>query len=103
MCTKYKELLQNKDKYIPTYQIPDIRVGHLTKEYFQKNGFRQPLVIEGNLEDLELQVPSKDCTMSDIAQRVGSNYPIKVIEVGRQLQHEGWTIGQYAKYERLTC
>jgi len=91
-------MLQTKDYRIPTYQIPDIEVGQLTKEYFQKNGFRQPLIIKGRLEDLELQVPPKECKMSDIAFRVGANYPIKVIEVGRQQQHEGWTIGQYAKY-----
>jgi F-box/leucine-rich repeat protein 10/11 len=60
-----------------------------------------PVVIkagEQSRQYLGLKLPPPDTTLSDIADTLGRDFPVKVIEVGAQHEIEGFTIGDYADY-----
>ena len=73
----------------------------LTEEMLCKEGLEAPILIrasENSRKHLGLKLPSPDTTLSDIADSIGRDFPVKVIEVGAQHEIEGYTIGQYADY-----
>jgi hypothetical protein len=76
--------------------------GHsLTEESLNENGLDVPVVItasEQSCRHLGLKLPPPDTTLSDIAETLGRDFPVKVIEVGAQHEIEGFTIGDYADY-----
>lgn len=60
-----------------------------------------PVVIkaaENSRKCLGLKLPPPHTTLSDIADTLGRDFPVKVIEVGAQHEIEGFTIGDYADY-----
>ncbi|KAG0172881.1 JmjC domain-containing histone demethylation protein 1 [Apophysomyces sp. BC1015] len=69
----------------------------VTLELIQKTGMAQPFVVE-KPEGLDMQMPSDNITVYDIAQAVGEDRPVEVIDVATQAELPGWTMGQWAAY-----
>jgi F-box/leucine-rich repeat protein 10/11 len=74
---------------------------YLSEEELNKSGMEVPVVIksaEHSRKYLGLKLPPPDTTLSDIADTLGRDFPVKVIEVGAQHEIEGFSIGEYADY-----
>ncbi|KAF7732475.1 JmjC domain-containing histone demethylation protein 1 [Apophysomyces ossiformis] len=69
----------------------------VTLELIKRTGLRQPFVVE-QAEGLDMQMPDSDITVYDIAQAVGEDRPVEVIDVATQAELPGWTMGQWAAY-----
>ena len=60
-----------------------------------------PVVVksaEHSRKHLGIKLPPPDTSLSDLADTLGRDFPVKVIEVGAQHEIEGFTIGEYADY-----
>ncbi|CAO3586818.1 unnamed protein product [Absidia cylindrospora] len=66
-------------------------------ERFRKSGLKEPFVIE-NSAGLDMKMPPNETTVSDIAQAVGEDRPVEVIDVATQSDSTGWTMGKWAEY-----
>ncbi|OCH95214.1 Clavaminate synthase-like protein, partial [Obba rivulosa] len=58
---------------------------------------REPFVIE-DPEGLGMKMPPRSTTVDDIADTVGRDTPVEVIDVATQSNIPGWTLGKWADY-----
>lgn len=66
-------------------------------DLFRKTGFREPFVIEKNEPAFGMKMPS-DLTVQKVADLVGRDRPVEVIDVATQSEITGWTLGRWADY-----
>ena len=97
LCDHYSNLLKKKEKDIPRFSIETITGAELNDQSFLVRGFENPLLVEST-EMLGLRLPPATTKLTDIADVVGHNLPVDVIEVGVQQQVSGCTIGAYSNY-----
>ncbi|KAG2217290.1 hypothetical protein INT45_000371 [Circinella minor] len=72
--------------------------GHqVTIDLLKETGMREPFVIE-QPDGLDMQMPSSTTTISDIANAVGHNHPVEVIDVATQSESTGWDMGRWSEY-----
>lgn len=64
----------------------------------RSNGLKEPLVIEENEPELEMKMPAADITIHEIAELVGKDVPVDVIDVASQSEITGWTLSRWADY-----
>ncbi|KAG9318283.1 Clavaminate synthase-like protein [Chiua virens] len=62
-----------------------------------ENAMKEPIVIE-NPEGLGMKMPDANFTVSDVADVVGHETPVEVIDVATQSNCPGWTLGRWAEY-----
>ncbi|KAF9239635.1 Clavaminate synthase-like protein [Melanogaster broomeanus] len=62
-----------------------------------EDAMREPIVIE-NPEGLGMKMPHENFTVSDVADIVGLETPVEVIDVASQSNCPGWTLGRWAEY-----
>ncbi|KAI6043099.1 hypothetical protein EDC04DRAFT_2654557 [Pisolithus marmoratus] len=63
----------------------------------QDDQFKRMNVPEG----LGMRMPSPDCTVTDVANMVGRETSVEVIDVASQSTAPGWTLGKWADYYNL--
>ncbi|ETW85621.1 hypothetical protein HETIRDRAFT_407575 [Heterobasidion irregulare TC 32-1] len=61
------------------------------------DGFREPVVIE-EPEGLGMKMPGRDLSIESIADTLGRDTPVEVIDVASQSNSPGWTLGKWAGY-----
>jgi|UPI000581A23D hypothetical protein len=63
---------------------------------------QRPILVTDSPESIGMKLPrtknGRDVTISDIARYVGSNMPVRVIDVKYQHELEGWTFGDLVDY-----
>ncbi|KII88859.1 hypothetical protein PLICRDRAFT_40504 [Plicaturopsis crispa FD-325 SS-3] len=64
------------------------------------DAMREPFVVESP-EGLGMKMPPQDLTVDDIAEIVGEDTPLEVIDVASQSNAPGWTLGKWAEYFNL--
>ncbi|CDS09000.1 hypothetical protein LRAMOSA10360 [Lichtheimia ramosa] len=69
----------------------------VTLELLRKTGMREPFVIESP-DGLDMQMPSQSITVNDIADAIGHDHPVEVMDVATQSEVPNWTMGQWASY-----
>ncbi|KAG6379102.1 hypothetical protein JVT61DRAFT_11538 [Boletus reticuloceps] len=62
-----------------------------------ENAMKEPIVIE-NPEGLGMKMPDTNFTVSDVADIVGHETPVEVIDVATQSNTPGWTLGKWTEY-----
>ncbi|KAF8436936.1 Clavaminate synthase-like protein [Boletus edulis BED1] len=62
-----------------------------------ENAMKEPIVIE-NPEGLGMKMPDTNFTVSDVADMVGHETPVEVIDVATQSNTPGWTLGKWTEY-----
>ncbi|KAH7927694.1 Clavaminate synthase-like protein [Leucogyrophana mollusca] len=65
-----------------------------------ETAMREPIVIESP-KGLGMKMPDPDFTVSDVADTVGHDTPVEVIDVASQSNSPGWTLGKWAEYYNL--
>lgn len=62
-----------------------------------ENAMKEPIIIE-TPEGLGMKMPPKETTVRDIANELGPDVPLEVIDVLTQSSCQGWTLGKWADY-----
>lgn len=73
---------------------------NVTAEAFRQGrlSIQQPLLIRDTPESIGMRVPPPNFTIRDVAERVGAEYPLHVLDVELQTELEGWTLGDMVEY-----
>ncbi|GAA6059125.1 hypothetical protein JCM10212_003872 [Sporobolomyces blumeae] len=74
------------------------RMVDITDEWvYGDEGMKEPFVVEVP-EGLGMRMPRSDITVAEIAQLIGPETPLEVIDVASQSSLANWTLGQWAAY-----
>ncbi|KAH7907975.1 hypothetical protein BJ138DRAFT_1158714 [Hygrophoropsis aurantiaca] len=65
-----------------------------------ETAMREPIVIESPT-GLGMKMPDPNFTVSDVADIIGHDTPVEVIDVASQSNAPGWTLGKWAQYYNL--
>ncbi|KAG2195813.1 hypothetical protein INT47_010023 [Mucor saturninus] len=79
------------------YQAKDVNM-----ELLRKTGMREPFVVQENEPELDMEMPPPDVTVHTIAELVGKDTLIDVIDVASQSEIHGWTLSRWADYFHTT-
>lgn len=94
---KFTNILRSRT--LPQHDVRRVRATDLKASLLVKEGLlEQPLLITDSPESIGMKVPAPNTTLEDIADIVGPDTQIKLIEVGKQAEISGHTIGEYAQY-----
>ncbi|KAI9277219.1 hypothetical protein BDA99DRAFT_429673 [Phascolomyces articulosus] len=69
----------------------------VTVDLLKKTGMREPFVIE-QPDGLDMKMPSSNTTVADIADGVGHDHHVEVIDVATQSESTGWNMGRWSEY-----
>ncbi|GAA5909279.1 [Histone H3]-lysine-36 demethylase [Sporobolomyces salmoneus] len=64
---------------------------------YGEEGMLEPFVVESP-EGLGMSMPRRDITVGEIAELIGSQTPLEVIDCASQSSLSNWTLGQWAQY-----
>ncbi|KAJ1972581.1 JmjC domain-containing histone demethylation protein 1 [Dimargaris verticillata] len=93
---KYTKLLQART-FAPS-PFPVFETGQfLTATWLETHGLDEPILVR-KPQGLGLVMPSPDLSVDEIAQLIGPETPVDVIDVANQGELTGWNLGQWAKY-----
>lgn len=92
----WKKLLQVKHfkkEEFKRYPACDVNL-----DLIRKTGMREPFIIEKNEPELDMKMPPADISVQQIAQLVGEDTLVDVIDVVSQTETTGWTLKKWADY-----
>ncbi|KAJ7684794.1 jumonji superfamily protein [Mycena polygramma] len=74
----------------------------VTVEWLEEDddAMTEPIVVE-KPDGLGMKMPPDDFTVEDVAELVGEETPVEVIDVATQSASPGWTLGKWADYIEL--
>lgn len=94
-CQRYQLMLSERD--LPTFPTKHVDASSFDYLSFLEAGFDVPFIVDGYSERFGVRIPSKSETgMQYIADKVGKDTQVRIIEVGEQAELFGYTIQQYA-------
>ncbi|KAJ1649523.1 JmjC domain-containing histone demethylation protein 1 [Dispira simplex] len=97
---KYTKVLRNRQ--FPPAPFTTYATGEfLTRAWMDTYGLQEPLLIESP-KGLEMKMPPRTTTVTDIARLVGESHAVDVIDVANQGELTGWDLGQWAQYFNQT-
>lgn len=65
-----------------------------------EDALREPIIIE-QPEGLGMKMPPRDLTVEHVAEYIGEDTPLEVIDVASQSTSPGWNLGKWADYVEL--
>lgn len=77
--------------------VTSLRGDELTLEWVWRHGLRQPVRVDDRA-GLGIAVPGPRFTVRDVADAVGWDRPIDIIDVATQTEIHGWTMSNWAYY-----
>ncbi|KAG6335225.1 hypothetical protein ID866_3870 [Astraeus odoratus] len=98
--TRWLRVIQSKP--IKNDQFKRMKGADVGIEWLEgdEGAMREPIVIESP-DGLGMKMPSPECTVTDVADIVGRETPVEVIDVASQSNAPGWTLGKWADYYNL--
>ncbi|KAI0273867.1 jumonji protein [Gloeopeniophorella convolvens] len=94
---RWSQLLESKRFNNDLYKR--MKGSELCQEWMDNDptAMTEPVVIEDS-EGLEMTMPSPSLTVTDIADMLGHESPLEVIDVATQSSLAGWTLGKWSSY-----
>ncbi|KAI0798128.1 JmjC domain-containing histone demethylation protein 1 [Abortiporus biennis] len=94
---KYMKMLQGK--HIKPHNFKSMKGSDLTVEWLEhdESAMREPVLIESP-EGLGMKMPPKEFQVRDVAEALGPETPVEVIDVASQSNSPGWTLGKWNEY-----
>ncbi|KAF8610108.1 Clavaminate synthase-like protein [Ceratobasidium sp. AG-I] len=88
-----------RDKTIHPDTFRRMKGAELTREWLEQDplAMTEPVVIE-DAEGLGMRMPDKEFTVDKVAELVGPDTPLEVMDVASQSTSPGWTLGSWADY-----
>eukprot|EP01031_Cornospumella_fuschlensis_P029930 gene29930-36145_t len=85
--------------------LPDFPIERIPAEKFEyatvlQTGFNLPFVVTGSTEEFGIKIPKDKADLVSIAELVGRDKPVRIIEVGKQRELLGYKLGEYADFLR---
>jgi hypothetical protein len=74
----------------------------ISLDLIRKTGMKEPFVVEENEPELEMKMPPSDISIHKIAELVGKDTLVDVIDVVSQTETTGWTVSRWAEYFEST-
>lgn len=68
----------------------------LSRAYLHEHGFTEPIIVHDS-QGLDMSIP-QDLTVDQVAELVGKETPVEVMDVPTQDEDRGWTLGRWAAY-----
>ncbi|TFK55342.1 Clavaminate synthase-like protein [Heliocybe sulcata] len=92
-------MLMLQGKTIKDADFPRMKGSEVNLEWLENNedALTQPIVIP-DPEGLGLKMPSPDLSIEEIAEIIGEDHPVEVIDVASQSNVPGWTLKKWAEY-----
>ncbi|KAI0075787.1 Clavaminate synthase-like protein [Panus rudis PR-1116 ss-1] len=86
-------------KAIKPHPFKTMKGDDLTLEWINhdESALTEPVIVE-QPEGLGMKMPPNDMTIREIAQIIGENMPVEVIDVATQSNVPGWSLGKWAEY-----
>ncbi|KAH9951433.1 JmjC domain-containing histone demethylation protein 1 [Amylocystis lapponica] len=86
-------------KAIKDHQFRLMKGSEVTSEWLENDqgAMGEPILIE-TPEGLGMKMPAKTLTVDDVAEVIGEDHPVEVIDVASQSNLPGWTLGKWAEY-----
>ncbi|GJJ12487.1 hypothetical protein Clacol_006729 [Clathrus columnatus] len=98
------------NKWLRVIEVKDIKNDNfrrmkgseITIEWLEQDqeAFKEPIVIE-HPDGLGMRMPPKGFTVADVAESIGPETPLEVIDVSTQSTSPNWTLGKWAEYYSL--
>ncbi|KAJ7184115.1 jumonji superfamily protein [Mycena filopes] len=97
---RWMRMLENK-----TFKKESFKRMHgsdVTVEWLEEDedAMMEPIVVE-KVDGLGMKMPPSDFTVEDVAELVGEETPVEVIDVATQSASPGWNLGKWADYIEL--
>ncbi|KAG8748693.1 JmjC domain-containing histone demethylation protein 1 [Ceratobasidium sp. 414] len=88
-----------RDKTIHPDTFRRVKGAELTREWLETDplAMTEPVVVPSP-EGLGMRMPDNDFTVSKVAELVGVDTPVEVMDVASQSTAPGWTLGSWAEY-----
>jgi hypothetical protein len=96
-CTKYIKLLKKESVNIPCWNDTYVNADQIDVKYVCTHGLDQPLLIKNGKADLQMRMLQENISLTNVADMLGGNTVVKVIDVGAQEELDDWTFGEYAR------
>lgn len=87
-----------KKKKIPKVSLPQIASASFQFLRVCRDGFVSPFLVTGRDEEFGIQLPPESFTLQDVANAIGRQTPVRLIDVDTQSEIIKYTIGDYADY-----
>eukprot|EP00736_Rhodelphis_marinus_P008893 Rmarinus@m.97 len=95
----FRNIIESRNFADGTDRFKYINGEDLTTDYLALTGFREPFIVPYNDGGLGLKVPGDTFTISDVAEMVGPERKVEVIDVPTQSNlRTKWNISQWAEY-----
>ena len=95
-CEKYRAMLATKPLIpLPLLKIP---AKEFDAHWILEHSLEEPVLLVGSNEDMGITLLDKSTSLTAIANIVGCDTPVNIIEVGTQNEIKGHTFGEYAHY-----
>ncbi|KAJ6606638.1 jumonji superfamily protein [Mycena vulgaris] len=97
---RWVRMLENKTFKPDTFKR--MHGSDVTVEWLEEDdeAMTEPIVVE-KPDGLGMKMPPSDFTVEDVAELVGEESPVEVIDVATQSASPGWTLGKWADYIEL--
>ncbi|KAH8108208.1 jumonji protein [Cristinia sonorae] len=94
---RWMRILEGKD--IKPHSFKRMKGSELTLEWIEHDfdSFREPILIE-TPEGLGMKMPESNFSPQDVAEILGGDTPVEVIDVATQSNVPGWTLSKWADY-----
>ena len=93
---KHSKMLQTKSIKSRTPSL--MHAKQLTLDCLLQNGFNEPVLMDGTNEEIGIKVPDNHMKFKEIAEAIGNNTSINLLEVESQSEVVGYNLGQWAQY-----
>lgn len=96
-CEHYKNVVLNK--VLPCFPTKVVQAEDFNfQSHVLQDCFAYPMIVQGYSEKFGIKVPSNDFTIHQVAELIGKDTPIRLMDVAEQTEISGFTISQYADY-----
>ncbi|KAK7689190.1 hypothetical protein QCA50_007881 [Cerrena zonata] len=94
---RWLRMLEGKD--IKPHSFKRMKGSEVTLEWLESDptAMTEPVLIESP-DGLGMKMPSEDFSVSEVAEIVGEDTPVEVIDVATQSNVPGWTLQKWAEY-----
>ncbi|KAJ7771863.1 jumonji superfamily protein [Mycena metata] len=98
--TRWVRMLENKTFKKDSFKR--MQGSEVTVEWLEEDedAMMEPFVVE-KVDGLGMKMPSADFSVEDVAELVGEETPVEVIDVATQSASPGWNLGKWADYIEL--
>lgn len=99
-ANKWLHIIATKD--IKSADFRRMEGSDVNMEWLERDpdALKEPVIIE-NPEGLGMRMPSEEFTVADVAECIGPETPLEVIDVSTQSTSPNWTLGKWVEYYSL--